>query len=66
MDNTEFSRMLKVATIGDLKRIALMLTEKTSTPINYKDKSQDKNNLRTAMNELQMRLRMSKECRIFV
>jgi hypothetical protein len=66
MDNTEFSRMLKVATIGDLKRIALMLTEKTSTPINYKDKAQDKNNLRTAMNELQMRLRMSKECRIFV
>lgn len=58
--------MLKVATIGDLKRIALMLTEKTSTPINYKDKAQDKNNLRTAMNELQMRLRMSKECRIFV
>jgi hypothetical protein len=66
MDNTEFSRMLKVATIGDLKRIALMLTEKTSTPINYKDKAQDKNNLRTAINELQMRLRMSKECRIFV
>jgi len=66
MDNTEFSRMLKVATIGDLRRIALMLTEKTSTPINYKDKAQDKNNLRTAMNELQMRLRMSKECRIFV
>ena len=66
MDNTEFSRMLKVATIGDLKRIALMLTEKTSTPINYKDKAQDKNNLRTAMNELQMRLRMSKECRILV
>jgi len=58
--------MLKVATIGDLRRIALMLTEKTSTPINYKDKAQDKNNLRTAMNELQMRLRMSKECRIFV
>ena len=66
MDNTEFSRMLKVATIGDLRRIALMLTEKTSTPINYKNKAQDKNNLRTAMNELQIRLRMSKECRIFV